>query len=240
GASPPRSESRARRARLRLGSGRAAPRPARVLERLDHEVHLPHFGLSSRQDGARSSWEASTEPPPGRRSALRRVVRGLRRPACGERNDEAEDAERRRPGPSTTPHPEIAWARGAHKQSFRWHPEGRGHRRAPGVGAHSSAVRSGSGGEARPGRRGRRAYRGRRATAMSESPYGSVRPRRRYLSSEKTVVSSVLSHGGGTRGRGSLPMPASFSPAQAASAAGKRTELKYDSCRSSKPAACMT
>src|SRR5881628_2562610 len=69
-------------------------------------------------------------------------------------------------------------------------------------------------------------YDERRARAMSESPYGSVRPRRRYFSIEKTVVSTVLSSGGGTRGRGSPPIPASLSPAQAASAAGKRIELK--------------
>src|SRR5207245_8037536 len=62
----------------------------------------------------------------------------------------------------------------------------------------------------------------------------------RYFSIEKTVVSSALSGAGGTRGRGSAAIPTTFSPAQAAIAAGKRIVLKYESIRSSNPAACRT
>src|SRR4029450_8769239 len=54
---------------------------ARTLARATGSPHPPApCDRPSRQDGARSSWKERAEPPPGRRSALRRTLRELRRP----------------------------------------------------------------------------------------------------------------------------------------------------------------
>src|SRR2546427_782523 len=56
-------------------------------------------------------------------------------------------------------------------------------------------------------------------------------PRRRYFSIAKTVVSMLLSGGGGTWGRGSARTPAGLSPTQATSAAGERLERAAEGVR---------